>query len=400
MWNYLAGVDYFVGDAGTYWKALNAAMQAHAQQSTQAAALARRLTASARTKLDAIRAIRDYIAQNIRAAGPGFTNLPLNELSAADTTLADGYGHAADRAILFSAMLSAAGFSPEFVIASTLPPVPGIKNVADSFPLPEDFQTPLVRVKVAGQDYYLNDGDQYAHLGATASDDKLGLVLSSGKLETIQAAPGCGNKTETDLVLSLTADGKAHIKIAKYYYGQQYGQTNRYFAELPPEERKQYFQEAVSGVAQGARAASDLKTDFSTYPGVEEFSVDLDDYGVATGNYLYFNLPFTPSQFATATDRRALPMYMPGKSERIVRAEVDLPAGYRETDVAPKSGHFAAPGGSQTRITKTSAAGKCTITYDFTTRPAVISPADYPKLVNIQSALGQKSGTTFLLERE
>ena len=41
-----------------------------------------------------------------------------------------------DRAILLHAMLSAAGFEPEFVLASDLPPIAGITNVALAFPLP------------------------------------------------------------------------------------------------------------------------------------------------------------------------------------------------------------------------------------------------------------------------
>ena len=75
-------------------------------------------------------------------AGPSFTELPLSELSDADTTLADGYGHAADRAILFHAMLAAAGFQPEFVLASDLPPIAGITNVSLSFPCPIPFNRP------------------------------------------------------------------------------------------------------------------------------------------------------------------------------------------------------------------------------------------------------------------
>src|SRR5208282_1147345 len=123
----------------------------------------------AKSKLDALQAIRDFVAKSIRFAGPSFTTLPLSELSAADTTLTDGYGHAADRAILLHAMLRAAGFQPEFVLASGLPPIAGITNVAFSFPLPSAFQEPLVRVELDGQAYYLNDTDQYARLGSTSA---------------------------------------------------------------------------------------------------------------------------------------------------------------------------------------------------------------------------------------
>ncbi len=399
-WNYDAGVGYFVGNIGDYWKALNAAMLAHSKNSTKAAALARQLTASAKTKLDAARAIRDFIAKNIRQAGPSFTDLPLSELSDADTTLADGYGHAADRAILFHAMLAAAGFQPEFIMASELPPVAGIKNVANRFPLPDDFQLPLVKISIGGDDYYLNDGNQYAQLGTTAFDDKLGMTLASQKLETIRAAKNCGNRTETDYAVSLSDDGKARIKISTHYYGEDYNQQHQFFAELPPEERNHYFQEAVSGVAQGARAVGDLTTKFDTYPGLEEFTVELDGYGVADGNFLYFGLPFKPSFFAGAADQRSLPFFIPDNTEQIIHAEIELPAGYRLTDIAPKSSLLAAPGGSRVHITDASAGGKCLVTYESETVPGIITPDDYPKLLNIQSALGRKSETTFLLERK
>ena len=108
--------------------------------------MAQSLTRQSKTRLDTVKAIRDFVAKSIREAGPSFTELPLSELSAADTTLADGYGHAADRAILLHAMLAAAGFRPEFVLASDLPPIAGITNVSLSFPLPNSFRSPLVRV--------------------------------------------------------------------------------------------------------------------------------------------------------------------------------------------------------------------------------------------------------------
>jgi hypothetical protein len=399
-WNYLAGVDFYIGNPADYWKSLNEAMVARSQKSAKAAALAQQLAGPAKGKIGAITAIRDYVAQNIREAGPSFTTLTLSELSDADTTLADGYGHSADRAILIHAMLSAAGFHPEFVIASGLPPVAGIKNIVKSFPLPGSFQAPLVRVSADGEDYYLNDTDQYSHLGTTAFDGKLGMALASGKMETIQAAENCDNKTETDYALSLAVDGKARIQISTHFYGGNYNAWNHFFAELPPEERKHYYQEAVSGVAQGARAEGDLTTDFSTYPGLEQFTVDLDDYGVVAGKYLYFNLPFTPSQFAAVTDQRTLPFFIADKSESIIRTEVELPAGYRGTDVSPRSERLAAPGGSESRITATGKNNQCVVTYDFENKPAVISPQDYPALLNIQSALGRRLGTIFLLERE
>ena len=242
-WTYGAGVGFFIGDANDYYRKLNQALLDRSQQSSQAAALARQLTASATNRLDVVKAIRDFVAKSIRLAGPTFTELPLSELSAADTTLADGYGHLADRAILFHALLTAAGFHPEFVLASELPPLTGITGVAKTFPLPQDFQYPLVKVVVAGQAYYLNDTDQYSQLGATAHDGRLGLVLASRASTEIHAAKNCGNAMKTLYTLSVTDTGRTRVGVTRYYYGGGYGAKNHFFSELPPEECRRYFQE-------------------------------------------------------------------------------------------------------------------------------------------------------------
>ncbi|HEX4087020.1 MAG TPA: DUF3857 domain-containing protein, partial [Chthoniobacteraceae bacterium] len=99
-WSFMTGVSYFVGDYKAYLKTLNDTMIDRANSRTKAAQVAKQITAKSQDKLEAVKAIRDFVAKTIRPAGPSFTELPLKELSSADTTLEDGYGHGADRAIL------------------------------------------------------------------------------------------------------------------------------------------------------------------------------------------------------------------------------------------------------------------------------------------------------------
>jgi hypothetical protein len=385
----------------SYLKELNDTMLNRSEQRAKAAAMAAQLAGQAHGKLETVAALRDFVAKTIREAGPSFTELPLRELSAADTTLADGYGHAADRAILLHAMLAAAGFQPEFVLASDLPPIAGITNVALAFPLPHSFEHPLVRVTVDGAAYYLNDTDQYAKLGSTSRDGRLGLVLSSHASEVIHAIHGCENRTETDYTLTPDNTGRTRVSVTRRYYGFDYNAMNRYFSELPPEERRRYFQEIVSDVAQGARAVGELTTRFDAYPGLEQFTADVDNYSVLDGNYFYFDLPFTPSLFPAGADRRALPLFISHASESAVRTEVQLPPGFHHVVMAPESETLDAPDGSgQAKITSTDSAGKWVITDEFETAPAIIPPTDYAAMQKVESTLGRKSAKVFLLEKD
>jgi len=397
-WVYSAGAGYFIGSVTDYLKALNETMGERSRQSTRAAELARQLAAKAGSKIETVIAIRDFVAKSIREAGPPFTDLPLSELSDADTTLADGYGHAADRAILLHAMLNAAGFHPEFVLVSDLPAIAGITNVAMTFPLPRNFQTPLVRITLDGENYYLNDTDQYAQLGSTGSDGKLGIALSDRAWQIIHAAKQCEDGTRTTYTLLLDKNGRTGIGVSRWYYGENYNEKRRFFSELPPEERKRYFQETVSGVAQGARPVGDLTTAFDTYPGHEQFSVIIDNYGVIAGKYLYFNLPFTPSLIPAGANQRALPLLISHGGRNTVRTEIELPSEFRRTVVAPKGEDLTVAGGEKARINTKKTFGGYVVTDDFETAPAIISPDDYQALQGVESALGRKSSKVFLLE--
>ena len=399
-WVYSAGVDFFVGDLKSYLNELNAAWLDRAKQCTKTEALVHQLTSQSKTKLDTVKAIRDFVAQSIRVAGPSFADLPLSELSAADTTLADGYGHAADRAILLHAMLTAAGLQPEFVLASGLPSLKSLTDVANKFPLPQAFQTPLVRVTVAGETYYLNDTDQYSKLGSTSFDGRMGLVPSTQSYVVIHAAKDCSDRLETDFKLSMNDSGKTEVSMSRRYSGDNYNAKNRYFSELPPEEKRRYYQELISSVAQGARPVGGLTTRFDTYPGVEQFTVEIDNYSVVDGKFLYFDLPFTPSLLPAASDRRALPLLVSHASHNRVRTEIGLPPGFGQVVIAPKNEQLDEPSqAGKARITAAQSPGKYVLTEEFDTAPAIIYPQDYPTMLKIQSELGRKSSKVFLLER-
>ncbi len=398
-WTFLPGVDYFAGDLAAYLGELKHVMLERSGQGPKAAQLAKRLVAEAKGQKAGLRAIRDYVARNIRSAGPSFLELPLSELSAADTTLSDGYGHAADRAILLHSMLKAAGYSPEIVLASGLPPIGGITNLVMSFPLPQNFQLPLVRVTLEGIPYYLNNTDQYAELGTTPSDGHLALSLETKGFEIIQAADNFRDKTETDYSMALSDSGKTRLAITHRYYGTAFNGKKRYFSELPPEERKRYFQELVSDVAQGAQPVSELVTRFDSYPGTEEFAVEVDHYCVVDGKYSYLDLPYSPSLFPVGADTRSLPLFLSQRNQFTVRTRIDLPANFRNIAIAPPSESLEAPeGAGKVRVTSTEEDKGRLIVQDLVSSPAIIPAEEYPAMLKLEASLGRKAAKTLLLE--
>ncbi|MGA2016317.1 MAG: DUF3857 domain-containing protein [Opitutaceae bacterium] len=399
-WLYRAGVAYYFGDPAAYLSELERTLLDRSAHSEKARALAGTLAAAAKTKLDAVRAIRDLASISIRLAGPAFTHLPLSELSNADTTLADGYGHGADHAILLHAMLSAAGLKPEFVLGSQEPAIGAISDVTGKFPFPYEFQAVLVRVRVDGEDYYLNDTDQYARLGATEHDGCLGINLADQAGVVISAARGDENRLAVDYRMGVDDTGRVRLRIRREYSGEEFGEKNKFFSELPPEERKRYFQEAVSGVAQGARPVGDLATRFDVYPGVEEFTVDIDHYAVVDGKYLYFDLPYSLRLFPTYTDRHTLPLLIRKARIESVHAEVELPAGFRHVVIAPRSEDLVAPSGAgDVHVSAKAGGGDWSVTQELAARPAVVAPEDYSRLLSLESVLENESSRLLLLER-
>jgi hypothetical protein len=128
--------------------------------------------------------------------------------------------------------------------------------------------------------------------------------------------------------------------------------------------------------------------------------VEIDNYSVVDGKYLYFDLPFTPSLLPAGTDRRALPLLVAHTSHNRVRTEIALPPSFRQVVIAPKNEQLDEPAqAGKARITAVQSPGKYVLTEEFETAPAIIYPQDYPTMLKIQSELGRKSSKAFLLER-
>ncbi|MCX7847587.1 MAG: DUF3857 domain-containing protein [bacterium] len=402
LWMFAPGVVASCGTWKRYAAEVHAALLRATEGQTAAIARAQALTAGLACRRAKIRAVRDFIATHIRAAGPPFPAMPLTSLSPADRTLHDGYGHSADRAILYLSMLRAIGVTAEFVLASSEPRLTRPNNPRLLCPQRHVFPTVLVRVLCGAETWYLNDTDQYAELGVTRHDGRPALLLPAGTLTRVRAPRRCRSHTELFYDLSVDEQGDARLTYRRVYYGTSFGAFRKQYTEMTPEQRRRHYLELVANISQAARAIGPLHTQHERYPGVEEFTVHVPRYLVRDGTSLYGTLPAgLISLPGLRADTRSTPYYWDSDNEITITTHVHLPTSFAHAELLPPTYTWYAP--QQTGFVRCSAKWHCSatnllpMTQDLRLRPAVFPPDTYPALLDANHRLTHASMRTILL---
>jgi hypothetical protein len=365
------------------------------------------ITRTAKSPEERIAAIRDFVVRSIRAAGPGCDDLPLSAVTPAQRTLADGYGNTTDRAVVLYSLLKALDLNPEFVLVNYGSSMDLLKDFEAQYPAANAFGSVLVRVPNGSTPIYLNDTNQYAALGATAADGRLALPLAQGRTETIAAPQDKRNLREYELHLVLSEEGDARIRLTRRNYGEWFGSRHKLFVEMPPEERNRFYQEMVAEISQAAVADSDLVTDFTSYPGVESYSVRADRYAVRDGDHLYFELPRSlRGLFGLRSDTHESPFYQGGDETVRIVTTVELPAGFTHVVLSPGQEQWQLPsGGGTARVAVTTANGEAdgamrlVFTHEVDLDPFLLEADRYPDLVDIDKQLAHAQARTVLVTR-
>lgn len=343
-WSFNPSVFLSTGKWGPYLEKLHKTLVAATSDQPKTVALAREITRGSAPKDAWPVMIRDYVAKNVRLAGPPFTAMPLSAITAADETVSDGYGNRADRAVVLYALLKAAGLDPEFVLASSAGAyIESLHRPFVTCPQRGLFSAVLVRVKAGEDVIVLNDTDQYAQLGVTPHDKRPGMTMD-GESITVRSLPGMENRVQTDLTLEVSDSGDAVITYERYYRGTAYGTFRREFTEMPPEERSRHFQTLVSKLSQSAVAQTELTTDYGAYPGVKRFSAKATRYAVRSGKYLYLSVPVQVGDvLPLRSDHRTNALYRNAPLRVTSTIRVVLPKSTKALELVPEDFEWQAP---------------------------------------------------------
>jgi len=402
-WSFLPTLVLSVGNWKSYATEVNAQLTAATTTNTPACdQKARELTAECTSEMEKVQVIRDFVARNIRSAGPWLTALPWDAITSADTTLADGYGNTTDRALVLAVMLKAVGIAPEFLLASSWAPrLDALTEGLRDTPQRGLFTHLLVRVMDGRRPIYLNETDHYAQLGTTPFEGQLALDLD-GQLSVIEPARSMTGRSRADFLLELEADGDAQLTATRAYYGMAFGATRRMYEEMPPEERRRHFMELVASLSQAATPYGKLDTAFDTYPGFRSFTVDIPRYAVRDGRYLYVTLPEgMGSILRLNTDTRDGAFYRSEPQRTTVRYDIKLPATTRQVHLLPPELEWEGPDSLGTiRFEQQSTADPhhLTLTREVDLKPAVVRPEAYPVLLDLHQQLQHPSIRTILVE--
>ncbi|MFP4028967.1 MAG: DUF3857 domain-containing protein [Candidatus Brocadiia bacterium] len=298
-------------------------------------ARAKELTAGKKALREKVIAIRDFIARNIRLAGPKIHEAPLAVLATPDKTLADGYGSSAERAVVFYVMLRQIGLKPQFVLVSQAPRAPDLWKPIRQIPHAAWFPGVLVRVEVDNKPIYLNDTGQYAALGATHYAGRPGLT-QNGTIAAIEPPESFEDRSFTRYAMAVTKSGDAVIQKTRRFYGISHGNRKKHWAELAPEERNRQHQELISALSQSAEPKGKLRTHFKSYPGEELFAARWERFAVREGNFLYFRIPESFADlFHFMADERENPLYFARNRRHTLIFDIVLPSGWKHTRFAP-----------------------------------------------------------------
>lgn len=402
-WTFNPAIFVSAGNWKGYSHDVNAHLLAAASNQPETEALAKKLVDGLESDEEKVVALRDWVAKNLRQAGPGLTGLPLASITPADQTLKDRYGNNPDRMIVLHALLGAAGFDPAFVLSGSLSLIREAAEPLLSVPSRTAFSMVLVKVEVDGNTIFLGGESQYAKLGTSNYDKRAMLDLQSGLISKVEVEHGMDDRAHTIYEMSIAENGSAGLTQTATMQGGAFEGFHKLYAEMTPEKRRRHYLELASGISQSAKAASELLTDYDAYPGRFEYSVATKRYAVRDGDYLYFTVPGGfGGLLKYRSNKRTLPLAWNGYSDSMIEYNVVLPDGY-EPVILPQDFSWRAPAGGgmvEVAVDYSERANAIRMVFMADLKPALIPADEFPDIIEASRKLAHPDMRTILLRKK
>ena len=365
------------------YEAWNRSLTAAVVADAELEALAKRLT-EGKSGLAAADALRKFVSERVRAVNRSFESQGPDRLTAPKTTLAEGYGSSADRAILLAAMLKAVGIRWQFVFVAERPWTGG--------GLP---RSPWSKVLLALPDhpgYGLNDIPLHGVLGAASS---AGCPLLDGPWFPAKVlVPARPDGVALRCELEIGADLAAVAVLNWEYRGSDFGVEAERFARFTPEMKRRHFEDLAAAVAPDAEVLA-ADADFSAYPGRVTLKVRLPGYARRAGKFVSCPLPgvgLIRSAAAVPTAQRRLP-YQLDAAQRSCEYTVKFPDKWQ---LRRRSG-AASEGFSETlKLDR----GQAVVRQKFSAPERILSPAEYAKYLETDRQVNSPETGRLLFQME
>jgi len=304
--------------------------------------------------------------------------------------------------VVLYTMLKAARLKPEFVLSGTISLIPEVAEPLLAVPSRGAFNSVLLKMKLDGKTIYLNGASQYAELGTSSYHHRPSLDLATGEIGFVEVTPGKDNRSHGVMEISIDASGEAGITTSSVKQGTAFEGFHKTYAEITPEKRRRHYLEMVSGISQSANAASELVSDYGTYPGKLEFSVVAKRYAVSDGDYLYFTVPGgLGGLLKYRSNERTLPLAWNSHIDSIAEYNMVLPDGY-EPAILPRNFSWQAPNGAgmvEVAVEYSPRANAIRIVQMADLKPALIPASEFQNILKAGRRLAHPDMRTILLRK-
>ncbi len=305
-----------------------------------------------------IRAVRDWMAKNIKVAGPSLYETPLkDQLTDPALVLKERYATRFDYVRTMCSVLRLAGVEADIVLARANGDWEDELRRRDIYGKPNvrAFSSALCRARFSEGGFlgfgaketvwFIGTENQYAEPGASAYSGGDYFDPQDGSFGVVSVPdPALEDAGREHALILVREDGAVDFEVEKEIYGPDAASFRKTYTEILPEDRFRRYQEILGAVAQAATATGELVTDVESYPAKYSFSCYVPDYATASDGVISLQLPtFAGSVPAMTGTVRLTPFAIAAKDRYVDAVTVRFPKGYTEIEHLPEAFEFFDP---------------------------------------------------------